>query len=243
MSTLITRPGSILTIALAFIATGAIILASVTAMSGYDNDPPTRDALRAALLRVGLGPEPLAAAGLTTGQVRAVVAGARSHLTDHGGALDAADSAYTSAKGTHDTLRRLVVAGKASQNDLASFNSNKSTLATAASRRSAALDALFTAATDDLTQAQVATISAIAANDWSIPIRYRTASRTQADRVALRDALANDRISTKLGEDPDSASQQLLLAANATHAVATATANLNARLAANTATWEQETDE
>jgi hypothetical protein len=212
-------------------------------MSGSGNDPPTRDELRAALLRVGLGPEPLAAAGLSTAQVKNVVANARSHLTDHGDALDAADNACNAAKASHDTLRRLVVAGKASQNDLADYNTSKSTLATATTRRDAALDALFAAATADLAQDQVATLNALAANaSWSVPIQYRVVTRTQAGWVALRDALANERISTKLGQDPDPDCQQLLLTENATRDVANANANIDANLDNVANAWNQETD-
>jgi hypothetical protein len=69
-------------------------------------------------------------------------------------------------------------------------------------------------------------------------LQYLVKARSEADWVALRDALDNERVSLKLGEDPDQASQALLATVRADPAIAAAKTNLDTKLGAVTAAWE-----
>ena len=75
--------------------------------------------------------------------------------------------------------------------------------------------------------------------NWDKPVQYHAVNRGEPDWVALRDALANDRVSTRLGTEPNAAAHQLLATANANSAVATGSFNITNNLSALRPAWEQ----
>ena len=84
----------------------------------------------------------------------------------------------------------------------------------------------------NLSQDQQAAINTIRANAGrGLPVQYLATTRSEADWVALRDALSNDRQATDNNVDPDATSHQRLLDANATPTTITAALNLSQRLA------------
>jgi len=138
----------------------------------------------------------------------------------------------------HDQLERTVQSGLATAQELSQFQASTTMLASATSTRQAALDAAYNAGVANLSGAQQATLAAIKANkSWSLPVKYLVASHTQAQWVALRDALANDKISEQLGETKDATAQSLLASEGAAGAVATASSNLGALKASVTSAW------
>ena len=72
---------------------------------------------------------------------------------------------------------------------------------------------------------------------WKQPTEFLTVERTEADWVALRNALANERISADHDEPADADAQLLLALARAHPAVSTAKANLDANFDVISTAW------
>lgn len=202
---------------------------------------PTAAELEVALLRAGLGPEALTAAGLSGGNATTVVGDLRTYMTDNAGVLDSADASYASAKQSVDQLKQLIQGGQATNDDLTAYTTANSDLASARPQRSAVLDDFFTAGADSLSPAQKDTLTAIRGNsDWDRPTEFLLLSHTDADWVELRECLANERIAADQGEDSDPDAQTTLDQYRSAAPVAVAKANLDANLGVVTAAWEQE---
>jgi hypothetical protein len=198
---------------------------------------------RGALLSAGLDPAALTAAGVTSQELPGVLSDARDYLTEHIADLRAAASSAASNSHTADRLTRAAQAGVASQDDLAQLATAQANAATASGQRATILGALRAAAIADLSEAKrsaILTLAGAGAGDRVLPIQYRLASRTEAETVALRDALANVRIAAKLGSEADGESTSLVNAANANQDTAAAAARLSG-LPAITTAWESGT--
>lgn len=190
------------------------------------------------LHRVGLDPASLAAAGVTGNAAGGIVSALKSHFVSSPSTLAEADTAYASARVAHDQLDRKVAAGNVSGQDVVALQQAVANLASATTTRTNALNAAFTAATANLSEGQKTTLSTIQANrSWELALPYLAANRTQSEWVALRNALANKKISTKYGEAADPAATQLLQTVDATAAVSNAKANSETYLAAVTTAW------
>lgn len=192
------------------------------------------------LIRVGLDAKALAAAGLSSANVSALVQRAKAHLASTGSAIPDADAAYGVARKAADALERKVQSGLASQEEVGSLVSAKSALSTASATRTATLDALFTAAVADLTDAQrsALTLARTHATTWGeISVEYRVVARTEPQWVALRDALACKRIAAQLGEELDAASASLLAQVDSESAIASAKAHLSTYESAAKTAW------
>ncbi|MCL4743430.1 MAG: hypothetical protein KJZ54_14635 [Phycisphaerales bacterium] len=235
------RPANALPILLALIAGGALLLASLGS-SGVlflprhtaEPRPPTAVELAAALHRVGLAPERLAAAGLTVVETTALVQNAAAHLDgERFLALQQAEAASRDAGRDVQRLERLARSGRATENDLGDLATARAALAAAETALNAALGALSDAAADGLAGPKAARLATLRANAvWDLPVQYLAAPRGEAEWVALRDALANLRISARLGEDPHQGCSTLVAQCDADSGVANAKAALDANLAA-----------
>ena len=225
------RAALIVIVGIAIIIIGLPLVAPVQAQSG-----PTGAELGTCLHRVGLGPEALAAAGASAGQTTALVEAARGYLIDHQGDLDLADAA---AKRERDRLERLVRSGTGTGDDVTALAQARVLLANARAQRAAKLGALLDAATAGLSGQRRAALDSFSANaPWKQPIEFLAVDRDQQEWVALREALANERIAAKRQEAPDAGAQALLQQLRADPAVSAARANLDANLLAVTAAWE-----
>lgn len=201
---------------------------------------PAASELAVALIRAGMGPEALAAAGLSPGGATMVVSNLRDFMIANPAALDVADAAFASAKQSVDELKRLIQSGQGEAEDVTAYNAAKTQLSLAQTQRQSVLDDFFTAATADLGQTQKDTLTAIKGNsDWDRPAEFLVVNRTQAQWVELRECLANERIATDQGEDPDPDAQTTLSDYRSAAPVAAAKANLDANLAVITAAWDQ----
>lgn len=186
---------------------------------------PTAEELAAALIRAGLDPEALAAANLDQENIAPVVEDVRAEMTDSpgasAGALASADADYTAAKKEHDRLGRLIRSGQSTQQDLTDYATAASDLSTATAARNSILNQLHDAGVATLggtEQTLLATIRSNRSAGWDLPIQYLVVNREEEDWVALREALANERISAALGEDPDQDAQALIASVeNNTH--------------------------
>ena len=194
------------------------------------------------LMRSALGAEALAASGVQAASVTAVLQAAADEINAHPGTLDAADAAYVAARVESDRLRTRIQSGQASQEEIGNYQTQMAALATASAQRQTALDAVFSAATTNLAGPQRAGLSEIRANravDFSkdYPIEFLVVERTQEQWVALRDALANERLAVRYPEMASQAAQSLLATLRSDPSVSAARANLDANLAAVTAAW------
>ncbi len=201
---------------------------------------PSAAELAVALIRAGMGPEALAAAGLSPGGATTVVSNLRNFIIANPAALDVADAAFASAKQSVDELKRLIQSGQGAAEDVTAYNAAKTQVLLAQTQRQNVLDDFFNAATASLGQAQQDTLTAIRGNsDWDRPTEFLVLNHTDADWVDLRECLANERIAADQGEDPDPNAQTTLDQYRSAPQVATAKANLDANLVVVTAAWEQ----
>ena len=140
------------------------------------------------------------------------VGAARQYLVDYQASLNLADAAFANAKGRErDRLERLVRSGTGTEDDLAALVQARVDFANAQTQRAAELTALLDAATAGVTGPHRATLEKLSANaPWKQPIEFHTVDRDQVDWVALREALANERIAAKRQETPDPGAQALL---------------------------------
>jgi len=153
-------------------------------------------------------------------------------------ALDAADSAYASGRVAADALAAKIQSGKASQEEIASYPAAKTALESAEAARLSVLDGYFTAATSSLTSNQRAALVTIRANKaWSFPEEYLVVNRSEADWIALRDALANERIAVDLPDTLSQTCQALLAAVRADPAVSFASTSVETSLTQVTSAW------
>ena len=197
----------------------------------------TRSEAETVLYRLGLDPESLAACGVDSGGASIVVANLTAHLRENPGAIRDADAAYDEARVAHDQLRERVVAGTAaSDGDVAALRTAEQTLASASTARDAAMNAARTAATTDLPEMQRTVLATVHAAEQhgsrvsrAIPVEFMVAERTESQWLAIRNALANERISAKRGELADTASQELLGRVRSEAAVASASAGMAQR--------------
>jgi hypothetical protein len=202
----------------------------------------TASDLRVAMLRAGLSAEALTAAGCSSQQVGTIVSTARNELMAHPVRITEDDAAYAAARAAADALQRKIQSGLASQQEIASYATATAALESAQNERAAALDAVFSAATVGLNQSQVALLQKIRANhSWKLSTELLTVDRTETEWVGLRDALSNERVAAKYGNEANGACQSLLSTARANQTVAAAKANAVANLATVSAAWDTAT--
>ncbi len=243
------RAGHIATFVLGVLALGGAVAALSAALPSVAMrtspllvQPATPAELAGALVRAGLTPEHLAAAGVDGTRARAVYAAAEAHLEEHIGTLRGADADLAEARAEHDRLLRLVQSGTGSPEDVTALASARTTLAGAQSAADAANAGLFAAATEGLSGGEVAAVQTARTNAGAgraLATRYLLQERTEAQWRRLRDALANRRIAAARGEEPDQGAAGTCLDADADSA--TAAANLQANLAGVQAAWEAAT--
>ena len=200
---------------------------------------PTSAQLAEALLRSGLTPEALTAAGASSNGTDTVIADVFFHLLENPGALGLADAAYANARRDSDRLKRLIQSGQGTSEDVDAYAAAKMALAFAESQRETVLGAIFAAATSGLSASETNTLAALRSNgNWSLPTEFLVVDHAEAEWVQLREALANERIAAKLGEEPDPDAQALLATFRSDPLVAVAAANLDTNLPAVEAAWD-----
>jgi len=199
--------------------------------------PPANTEFAGILLRVGLGAEALAAAGISGEQVAGIGAAARNALDL--ATLRARDEAFIAARQTHDRLLRLVQSGKGTQEDVAARSTASATLTAATNARDGYLASARTAALATVTPEQAARVTKILANQkWGLPTQYLVKDHTEAEWVALRDALSAKRISLVDESEPLAQSAaDYLSTADAVSEVATAKVSLESGIAAVQTAW------
>jgi len=241
MKKALTKPGTVMSLVLGAITLGALIAASAMMLPRATVTEPTSDQLAVALYQVRLDPEALTAAGVQEGQVATLVAEAETVLTAQLANLILAQADLATATNQVAQLKRAIRAGVADENAVANLATAQRNANTARSSIDAVHEAIFEAATNHLDQAIVTRLETLAANRrWDLPIQYAVNNRTEAQWVALRNALANVRICTEYGEDPDQACSTLVNTENANETIAQAASYLSTRLNNLTTAFDSE---
>jgi hypothetical protein len=214
-------------------------LSSSFARGPRQSPPVSASDLQVALLRAGLGAETLTAAGVSSQEVSTIVTNAKNELVAHPTRISEDDAAFASARASADALGRKIESGQASQQEIASYATATAALESAQSERAAALDAVFSAATVSLNQTQIGLLQKMQANRaWKMSTEFLTVDRTEAEWLGLRDALSNERIAAKYGNEANAGCQTLLSTARANQTVAAAKASMVANLATVSSAWD-----
>lgn len=212
----------------------AASIAAISAIPAFD--PPD---VAVTLHRLGLDPEALAAAGLSPSAASQVVSTIEAELLLNPNALPAADAAFAETRTNCDALERLIRSGRGTDGDVQTYQAAAQDLNADTGQREMVLGELFALAVTDLTPTQAATLATIRENrHWKRSMEYLVVNRTEPEWVALRDALANERISAEFGTDADPEAQTLLQQARGHAGVIAASANLELNLEAVRAAWE-----
>ena len=243
---LLTKPANVLTLTLLILTLGTLFYVGATSMGFLRKVPsgvvpvstPSRGQARAALSMVGLSPQYLAAAGLSESQATALVVNAKAYLSQHGDTFfGAADEVRARLIGCTTAASARSGAALAGQSPRQRWTP-RTRLASATSAKATVIDGLIGAATEGLPRTAVATLATLRANrQKELPTKYLAANRTKAEWAALRDALANQRISARSGEPTDAGCQRLIAETDAQTAVASAASGLEKAAAIRTA-WD-----
>ena len=188
--------------------------------------------VRGAMIRLGLDAESLAAAGVSSEEAGPMVTAVAARLEAMEPSLATLDANIAAARGEISRLTRAVHSGTGSNEDAAALTSAQSTLATAEAARSTALATVFDAATASLDEGEIATLQTMAANSrWDVGTAFKAVDRTDDDWVALRRALAYERVAAENPDAEENSTATTLLATARSHAdVAAAQANIQVSL-------------
>lgn len=229
----LSKPGNILSLTLGAIVLGILVAVPAMMTSHSTASAPTSTQLGVALYQAGLDPEALAAAGVQAAQVPTFIAEADTVLTNRLDQLILAQQDHAQAQRQVQQLRRAIRAGVAEEGAVAALATAESNAATAQATLDSIEDELFAVATNHLESNQISLLGTIQSNRrWHLPIQYAVRDRTEPEWVALRNALANVRISNQAGEEPDPASSALVAGENSRPDVAQAAVYLDTRLSA-----------
>jgi len=236
--------GALILAAIGLLLAGFVFTQRPMAMADQEPTPPTGVELAAALARVGVNPLTLAAAGVTEESAALLIADMHEHLSEHDGSPASEDAALGAARSQRDRLRALARAGTASGADIEAIAGAESSLSAAESALDARLDAMWGFVAARLTSEQVTLIARLrdvpeVFRGSVIPVEFGAAERTDEEWMALREALAAERLAAVDGVALDSAPAALLASARAESAVSVANSNIAIRLGGLQTAWDQ----
>lgn len=204
---------------------------------------PDGDDVRSAMQRAGLVADYLAASGVVSGDIAAVVDDATTYMNTNHGSLLTADADVSDARSRVGRYTRLIQSGTRDQATSDALATAGTDLATAEASQQSLLGGLFTAAAASLTQGEKDILTILRAQStWTMPVQYLCVSRSDADLLKLRNAVAHKRIAEASGEDMDSAVETLLTTTDGETEVATAKTALDTHLASVSSTLATELD-
>jgi hypothetical protein len=195
----------------------------------------TATELESILIRAGLDPETLAATGVSANTAGQVAAAAAEEAASSLASIRSAEESFAAADNAYHAALRMERRHPGSVEGLSALEQSLSSAATA---RAAAIAAVTGAGLDVLPSEQRLIATTIGANRrFGAGTSLSAADRTEAQWVALRDALAHERIQTKRGLEVDGDVASLLSAARGVAAVSSAQASLTTNLSAVRAAW------
>lgn len=236
---MVSHPSRALALVALFIVAALVSSAAIVIKGGGADPPPppVNTEFAGVLIRVGLSADTLAAAGVTSTQVSGLASAVR---TQHNPVtLRGLDGAHTQAKATRDRLSRLVRSGLGTPADVSALAQAETDFTNAQNARQGYLDGLRAAGLATLASAQAAIVQTSTANrSWELPPQYLVKSRSQANWVALREALATKRISEQdAGEGFPLSAQTYLAAVDLEPEIAAAKVLLDTNIASVQTAW------
>lgn len=228
-------------------ATGAVIAVAVSSPSLFPARPAAalnvqipltshRPVSYSTLLKLtGLSPDSLAAAGLSIEETVALAARAKAHLEESAPTIQEAVERHRDALVAVDRLEDLVRQGAAAET-VQELHGARAAEEDARSAKELALAALYTAATNGLSDSSHDVLRTINSQRcFGLPLAMVASTRSEAEVVVLRDALADERIARKEGRE--ASAEALAVIQRATdHRTLTAENNLRS-LAAYRQAW------
>ncbi len=200
MLNFISKPGSVLSLLMGFMALGAVIAVALISVPRPLRPVVSSHDLRAALVRVGLGSAELTVVGADEVEVAAVVGAAREHLANSLTALHEADQAQSTLALQVAGLVRFAERGAASSGQVETLGTARSQLASAESSVQTALNNFFNAATAGLIENQRSMLITIRSNRArEVPLDFKLISRTDAQWLALRESLMQEQLGVRHG--------------------------------------------
>lgn len=187
----------------------------------------------------GLDPEALCAVGVSAQGMGAFVSEFRDDYMLHATELTQAETRIAEAQVASDALRRRIQSGKGSQEDVTAYQAALAQLAAGKTARTAALAACRAGAEATLSQAQRDQLERIRSNrHWELPLEFLLVDRTEAQWVALRDALANEKIAPRYGQETAPEHATVLASARGNADVSTARSRLQSSLSATKSAFQ-----
>lgn len=237
--------GSVLSLVLSGLAMVTIVVIGVigarsSVLPAAARTSPSTHELMAVLGRLQLTPELLTAAGATPTEAGTIVDNMRTHLDARMTAWREAEANLQSLTRENDRLQTRVQSGQATPQERTAYETGLASLAAARAAMTQLLDNARTAALAGLGESCVTAWQLASGNarDHDVPTRYLFAGRTEAQWVALRDALANQRIAAKRGVEPDGQCAALIAACDAEAGTVAASVNLSSNLQSVTEAWD-----
>ncbi len=195
-------------------------------------EAPTAAAVASTLVRCGLSAESLAAAGVDAAGATSVRAAMATKLENDGPTLSAATESLASARTALESLRKSIT-GEPSQAESAQIAQASENVAAAESTLASAVASFVEAAQSPLSAEKRATLAIVRSNaSRALPAPYLVQTLSDEDAVALRDALAAERIALKQEAEVPAEAASHLATVRAIPAVAAALANTESNLAA-----------
>lgn len=185
------------------------------------NDGALGDAMLLQL--AGLDAEACAAAGLTVEQTQNVAAQGRQYLANQGRALQNAYRSHRQAASQLKVMEQSVRQGHESR----AVERQRANVESTSDLLRSLLAAASTAATQGLSDSQVSKLAALGtARAVRLPTAYNLVERSEAQAVALRDALADARIAQRQGRETPAESARIIQSAQADAGTSTALSHL-----------------
>jgi hypothetical protein len=234
MSEYLKKPRSIFSIAMALAIVTMTVFFVVPRSAAVAQSGPQLTPLEAEtmLLRLGLGPDRLAAVGVDGSGAETVVNDLAGELGSNLAAIRLAQTNYAVARSNHNSLQDAVRAGDTSNETLTALQTAESELASTRAALDQHLDGLYTAATDSLTSLQRSDLETIRANaSHRGPVAFKVVERSESSWVDIRDALASERYANETGEPVPDGAAAFLSSIRSESDVASAQASYDLRYA------------
>ncbi|MEM7305644.1 MAG: hypothetical protein AAF682_03185 [Planctomycetota bacterium] len=216
---------------------GSLVLTGGEASESKPVEPASTP-MAATMLRVGLGADALAAAGLSASDAAGAIAKAVAEHDSHVPSLPKADAQYAACKPVCDALERKIKSGKDGGTDVSDYKAGIAELASLEAARKGVLDNVFAAGVAGLSAAQRATLETVRANRrWRLATQYLAKDRTEAQWVELRDMLDARRIYAEDGEAEPKEVTAYLAGVDGDAGISAAKASLDANLASVQTAW------
>lgn len=181
--------------------------------SAESNDPETNAGERARFLHLaGLSPECMCVSGVEHTGVDGVVRNAVAEIELRATELVVAEANLMTTQRNLQGLQRVIRSGTATDEQKDALAGMTADADRAQDVWDGLLEGIYDAGVADLTQQVSERMAQVNANHkWKLPAPYTRAARTEREWVALRNALAAERIATKNGEELDDRFETLLL--------------------------------